>query len=244
MRHLRRGPDGQLTGAVLGDAAARLHRGAGGAVVDDPLLDDDVGVGERLLDVPAAAHRPLVGLVRAERRVDEDLVLQRLLDVDDDGQRLVLDLDVGGGVDDDVLVVADDERDGVADVADAVAGDRPALRGLDLDAGRRPGHRQRREQVAHVVAGVDGLDAGARERGRRVDRDDVRVRLARAHDGGVQHAGQGEIVDERRAARDQARVLLAAQRLADVLRGGDGGRHTLILREVSAAAWTALTMLW
>ena len=80
---------------------------------------------------------------------------------------------------------------------------------------------------------------------RRVDREHLGVRLGRAHDRGVQHARQGEVVDVGRAARDEARILLAAQRLADVLGGRDvDRRHTLILREASAAAWTALTMLW
>ena len=86
---------------------------------------------------------------------------------------------------------------------------------------------------------------GARERGRGVDRDDVRVRLGRAHDRRVQHAGSGDVVDVGRAARDQARILLAAQRLADVL---GGWRSTVVMPAppaiASAAAWTALTMLW
>ena len=145
VRDLRRGPDGQVAGAVLGDDAARLDRRARGAVVDDPLLDDDVGLGDRRVDV-AAAHRPLVRLVRAERLVDEDLVLQRLLHVDDGRQRLVLDAHGLRGVDDVVLVLGDDHRDGVADVLDLAAGERPAHRGLDLDAGRRPRHRQRGER--------------------------------------------------------------------------------------------------
>ena len=216
-----------------------------GAVVDDPLLDDDVGLGDRGIDV-AAAHRPLVRLVRAERLVDEDLVLQRLLHVDDDRQRLVLDAHGLRRVDDVVLVLADDHRDGVADVVDLAARERPAHGRLDLDAGRRPRHRQRRGQVAHVLAGEDGLDAGARERLGRVDRDDLRVRLGRAHDRHVQHAVQDEVVDVRRAAGDQPRVLLAADRLADVLGGRCllDGAHAGTFPISSAAAWTALTMLW
>jgi hypothetical protein len=240
--HLRRGPDRQLAGAVLGDQAARLYRRARGAVVDDPSLDHDVGVGERLLDV-ASAHRPLVRLVRAERLVHERLVPQRLLDVDDDRQRLVLDVHLLRRVDDRVLVHADDHRDPLADVADLAARQRPALGRRDLHAGRRPRHRQRRQQVGHVLADVDRPDTAVRQRSRGVDRDDPRVCLGRAHDRGVQHAVQGDVVDVLRAAADQARVLLAAQRAADVLGGCLLDRaHAATARPASAAAWTALTM--
>ena len=243
MGHLRRGPDRQRTGSVLGDAAPRLDRATSGTVVDNPALDHDIGVGERLLDV-AATHRPFVGRVRAQRLVDERVVLQRLLDVDDDGQRLVLDEHVLDGIHDDVLVVADDHRDGVADMADAAARQRPALGRLDLDARRRPRHRQRREQITHVLAGEDRADAGTLERGRTVDRDDPGVRLGRSHDRHVQHPGQDDVVDVCRAPRDQARILLAAQRLADRLHMHLLSRaHAATPRSASAAARTALTML-
>ena len=64
-----------------------------------------------------------------------------------------------GGVDDGVLVVADDDRDGLADVLDLALGERPVLGRLDLDARRDPGHRQRRVEV-EVLAGEDAVDAG------------------------------------------------------------------------------------
>ena len=100
MRDLRRRPERAARRAALGERRARLDRRARGAVVDDAPLDDHVGLGERGVDV-AAAERPLVGLVGAELLVHERrAVLERLLGIDDRGQRLVLDDDVLGRVDD------------------------------------------------------------------------------------------------------------------------------------------------
>ena len=71
--------------------------------------------------------------------------LERRLGVDDDRQRVVLDDDLLGGVDDRVAVGADDHRDRVADVLDLALGERPsARRVLTSTPGGHPGHRQRR----------------------------------------------------------------------------------------------------
>ena len=111
MRVLAREVQGERAGAVLRDAHARLDRGAGRAVVDDPALDDHVGVAPGRLHV-AAAERPLVRLVRAQLLVHERRAgLQRGLGVHHDGQRVVLDEHLLGRVDHAVLVVADDDRD-------------------------------------------------------------------------------------------------------------------------------------
>src|SRR5258708_13441208 len=53
MRERRGAPHGQVAGAVVGDRAARLDRRARRAVVDDAPLDDDLGLGDRLLRVDA-----------------------------------------------------------------------------------------------------------------------------------------------------------------------------------------------
>ena len=146
VRVLAREVQRELVAAVVGDAHARLDRGAGRAVVDDPPLDDDLGLGPRLVHV-AAADRPLVDLVGPELRVDErGAVLERLLGVDDHGQRVVVDEHLLGRVDDRVLVLADHDGDALADVLDLVLGQRPVLGGLDLDARRHPRHRQRRRR--------------------------------------------------------------------------------------------------
>ena len=79
--------------------------------------------------------------------MDERLVLERLLRVDDDRQRVVLDDDVLGRVHDRVPVAADDHGDRVADVVDRALGERPVRGRVDGHAGRRPGLRQRGPEV-------------------------------------------------------------------------------------------------
>ena len=88
-----------------------------------------------------------------------DDVLERLLRVDDDRQRVVLDDDLLGGVDDAVLVAADHDGDGLADVLDGVARQRPRLGRLDLDARRHPRHRHRAVEC-QVLGGEHAVDTG------------------------------------------------------------------------------------
>ena len=218
MRDLGGAPDRQPAAAVLGEHSARLDRRAGHAMVDDPPLDDHVGLGEAGLEI-AAAERPLADLVGPELLVHERPALERGLGVGHDRQRVVLDDDVLGRVDHAVAVVADHERDRIADVLDLALGEDPVVGRVDLDARRDPGHRQAGLHV-EVLVGVDGDDAVARHGRRRVDRDDLRVGLGRAHPRGPQLALKVDVVDVGALAGDQPRVLLAAQRPADVGGGG------------------------
>ena len=110
----------------------------------------------------AAAQRPLVDLVGAQRLVDQRAVLQRLLGVGDDRQRLVLDHDVLGRVDDRVAVLTEHDGHGVADVLDGTARQRPVVGRRDVDARRHPRHGQRRGEV-EVLAGEHGDDVVARQ---------------------------------------------------------------------------------
>ena len=70
--------------------------------------------------------------------MDEVAALERRLGIGDDGQRVVLDDHVLGGVDDGVLVRADHDRDRIADVLDDLLGQRPVLGRLDLDRRAAP----------------------------------------------------------------------------------------------------------
>ena len=262
VRHLRGARDGELAGAVVGDHAARLDRRARGAVVDEAALHDDVRVRERRLDV--AAQRPLVNLVRAEVVVHERGALERLLRVDDRGQRVVVDEHVLGGVDHRVAVAADDDGDRVADVLHRVLRQRPVDGRGDLDAGRHPGEREAGLEV-EVGAGEDGLDAGPRGGGRRVDRGDRGVRLGGAHEGGVQRAAGLDVVDVVALALDAAagppcaasggrrgRWLLAHAPSPPAISWIVCSPAGLMCGSCSsacsvacfAACWTALTMLW
>ncbi len=94
VRRLARHPDRVLVGArvVPADVAADLHRVRDQAVVDEALLDDDLGVGEGGVGAVLVADGPhehdVVGGVLVELRRAR---LGRLLGVDDGGQRLPVD---------------------------------------------------------------------------------------------------------------------------------------------------------
>ena len=99
----------------------RLDRRAGRAVVDDPALEDHVRLAQGGVHV-AAADRPLVRLVRADLLVTSAELPPAPSRVHDDGQRVVLDDHLLGGVDDAVLARADHDGDGLADVLDGRRG--------------------------------------------------------------------------------------------------------------------------
>ena len=119
VRVLRRDPQRQVAGRVLEarDAGPRLHGVGDEPLVDDALLDDDVGALERGVDV-AAPELPLEGDVPRRARVN--LRGARLgrsgrcrhgrLHVPVHGHEI-------GRVKSRVLAVGDDDRDGVAHVA-------------------------------------------------------------------------------------------------------------------------------
>ena len=75
---------------------------------------------------------------------------------------------------------------------------------------------------------------------------DRRVGLRGPHERRVQHAGESDVLDVGRASRDQARILLALERLPDEAVAARLG-HVLCLYDAHAgsspaAAMTALTM--
>ena len=123
--------------------------------------------------------------------------------VDGDALRAVL-----GGV----RRVGEDERDRLAGVADAVAGEQRHLDGHELGAVEA---RDERLEVAEVVRRDDVADARGLERGGGVDPGDARGAVGRADDRDRQQARAPDVVDERRGAGEVAGVLDAADRPAD-----------------------------
>ena len=104
VRHLGRRPDGHLVALPLRDDRARLDRDALHRVGHVAALDDDVGAGERRVDVALddrrVAERVAVAAERSSRLVrlpvgmdERGVVGERRLEVGHDGQRLVVDLD-------------------------------------------------------------------------------------------------------------------------------------------------------
>ena len=146
VRRLRREPGGQAAVlADLGGGRARLERARRHALADERVRDDDVAaVEERLVVLRAAARR---GDVRADVREEQHLVLRRLVRVDDGRQRVVVDHHELGGVGARRAVLADDDRDDVADEAnDVLRDERAAHRRLDARERRRPERRARRRR--------------------------------------------------------------------------------------------------
>ncbi len=91
------------------------------------------------------------------RRVEQDLVAEGRLGVDDDGERVVVDVDQFGRVGTLVVGVGDDGGDGLTDVADHAGGQPRSMHGVEQQAG----HIEGVVVEVDVVGGEDGHDAGA-----------------------------------------------------------------------------------
>ena len=139
----------------------------------------------------------VVGLVAHARRVG----VQRVAGVDHGGQRRVLDVDqrerVAGGV----AGLGDDERHLLPLVAHLVGGEH------GLHVVRERGHPGE-AALGELLAGDDGAHERMRLGGQRVDGDDPGTGVRAAQHGGVQHAGQGDVVDEPPAAAHEPGVFL------------------------------------
>ena len=109
--------------------------------------------------------------------MQHDLVLERLLAVEDVRQRVVLDLDELGRVAGELARPRDDGRHRLADVAHPPDGERVVL---DVRAGRRRELEERVGEDRDLVAGQRPVDAVELERLRDVDGLDARVRVRRA----------------------------------------------------------------
>ena len=158
---------------VLDERSGALERRRREAVEVEPVdLHDVIRLGERGVDVaPVEDARPHD--VRAGVVVEHDLVLQRLLGVDEHRERVVLDLDQLGGVARELAGRRADRRDRLAHVPHAADRERVVL---DVPA-RLDGHLEERIRVDRdLVAGDRPVDAVELERLRDVDRDDLRVR--------------------------------------------------------------------
>ena len=253
VRRLRRHVDGQLRrGPVeVRDRPAALDRRRVRARVVQPQLGDHVGLLEGAVGARRVADLPVVddvvGLVLLVVPDHGRAVGHRLHRVDDDRQRLVVDVDRLAGVLGDVRVVGDDAGHLLALEPYLVGGQH----GLGVvGQGRHPG------QVAgrHHLAGQHQVHAGDVPGLAGVDRLDPRVRQRAAQDLHVQHAGQRDVVGVVALAPDEAVVLdaLAARAepadldLVQCLRQSDSRLRSPPDSDLSlsAAHSTDLTMFW
>ena len=226
VRHLRRRPERDLAGrADLREDAARLHR-----VRDQPWLevaarDDDVGRVDRRLDV-VRLELPDVALVRPEVRVDERrAVLERLLDVRDGRERLVVDLDELRRVLRERAALRDDDRDAVALDSAPRRSASGKCGGILMSSVTGQAHGSAPFQSSCEVGSAErGDDTFGAAGGIEVHAPDARVRVRAADDDHADRAGQSHVVDEVPAAAEQRRVLLALDRGADESGSGLGRR--------------------
>ena len=217
---LQRRPDAHAAGLRIGHGHGRrrLHRHGRQALVDEAAAHDDVGALERALVGVAALEGEVRALVGEQLR---RAVLERALGVDDDVERLDVDLDELGGVDRGAAALGHDDRDRLALEAHEVARQRRAQHVV----GR---HRPRREgPEVEVGAGEHAHDAGGRRRGLGVDAQDAPVGDLGAHEVRVERARGVDVVGVGARSLDERRVLAAAHRRAVLtvdrcVRGGHG----------------------
>ena len=175
------------------------------------LLDDDLGILERLVGAGLVADLPVPDVVVLLFAIFADeggARLQRLDRIDHDRQRFVVDLDRVDAVGRDVALGRHDRGDLLRLIEDRV-GRKDHL--LVAHERRHPVQVERHEVLARDdrddarnlegLRGVDVLDPGVRERAPR----DVQV----------EHAGQLHVVDVLALSADEARVFLALDALAD-----------------------------
>ena len=198
---------------VLGDHNVALHRREREPVKVGGERHPLVGLLERGLGVAVSefADGDLVGLglwmqqrrrrLACHQRVDHGLA------------RRIFDLDQLGGVLGNVAAFRHDQRNRLADIAHAIDRQRPLVhRRLERD-------QKRIGELADVIAGNDRPHAVERQRGGRVDADDVGVRMRRAEHMRVQGAGlDRQIIGIAPAPGEQARVFLAQRRRTEGLR--------------------------
>ncbi|MDW8467691.1 MAG: hypothetical protein RML56_00490 [Burkholderiales bacterium] len=199
-----------------GERRMLLDRKMRAAFVKEHVLEDEIGVRERLLDVAElvglqAVDVPLRAIVvDARRRRSEGLGRAR-----DRRKRPVLHFDVRERLGAGLLVARDDRRDRVPDVADFSARKRILVLRDRHDA---EGNRKR-------LAREDEVHAGKRGGARDVHREDLGVRVRRAEQPAVRHARERQVVGKARLAGDLVARVHAPARLADDVHAGSRMRR-------------------
>ena len=180
---------------------------------------DDVGA--RVVAVPVSHRRP-IGVER--------LHLGRALGIGDGLERLVLDANRRSGAACLLGLLGRDDRDRLAEVADAVEGEHGLvgeLEAVGLAAG-------------DVVLGDDRVDARHRDRLGDVDLEDPRVRVRAADGLAPEHPGGAEVARVRELARDLGDRIGTARGRNRPTATERAGRRA----HPPAARWTASRIFW
>ena len=237
VRHLRRAPQRQpvFERVVRRHGAAALDRMAAAAVLPQRFAKDVRRFLERRVDV-AVAHVELgEQVVRRLAMRFRRAGAKGGAAVGGRGQRLVVDVDERRRILGDISIVRHHDGERLPDMHRLVARERRAVEVLLVARARQPDHHVLgREMRQEVRADEDRMHAGQRSRGCFVDAPDRGMRMRAAHEGGVQHAGEPDIVDEAAFALQQWLVFEPGHRAAD-------DPHA---RRRFAAASAASTMPW
>ena len=175
-----------------------------------------VGIPERRVRI-ADGRGVLEGHVCALGLVDNDLALQRLLDVYQGLQRIVGNLHRLGPVLGQVPALGQHHRHRIADVVHLAVGQRVLQKFHQVAVGPQP-HRDlpRLDRGRNVIESEYGDDTQHLQRRLGIDRQDSRMGVGAAHDGGVQRVGQLHVINELPAARQEPPVLFSPDGSADV----------------------------
>ena len=186
-RHLRGGDHAHaILGVRVGVGAEGLHHRLLGRLGLVDAVDDDVRLLERALEITVLGDLVAdeVALeVLAHGHIGADVILvmndrgvvERLLEVENGGENLVVDLDEAHGGVDGELIRANHDGNLVADVAHGAVEDHRVVRAhlTEALAGKRVAH------LGNVLVGVDGDDAVDSTGTRGVNGADVSVRIGR-----------------------------------------------------------------
>ena len=210
VRVLGRVPERQLSGGlhVAGKGRARLHGIRDEALLDDGFLHDHLGRAESLVDVPAAGHGPVEGLIALDFVVELRRVLGRSgLGRNDRVQRLVVDIDQVERVVRLTAALRDDHGHDVTHVPHRILCDAVVFGNGQTGIGQEPCAGRRSDLVHGVGVRVYGDDAACLGRCGCVDTVDAGVRVRAAEHGGMQRARKDDVVGVGGAARDQPGVF-------------------------------------
>ncbi len=209
VRDLGGRPQGEraLGAVVLRDAAAVLHGDPGLPMGQQVDLEGAIGLrkgGIRIAPLEVALDEEVVLPALVQSR---GTVADRVLHAGHHLQRLVVHVDEGGGVLREVAIVRQDGGHRLAGEQDALA--REARKGGALPGRVGRVATDRRGVLGQLCPGDDPMDAwGGLGRGG-VDGADAGMRHGAAHEGDLQHAGQDDVVDVVRLAKQEAGILRA-----------------------------------
>src|SRR5262245_56534959 len=216
MGQLGYAPNRQLSLAAIegGDQTSSLQGIAGEAVYAKLFAPGVLGVLKSFIGV---ANRKLMdsGAIASSIFAEQDVVLQRLIDVYHRGQVFVFDLDVVERVFGNIAAFSHGQRHRLADVADFFM----RQQGLEMsfESGKlihpnRHGHRQR----AEILEGEHLYNSRELKRVGCIDRANPRMGAWAAQDGSMKHFGQLDIVDVSCSSGNEAKIFAPLNRPADI----------------------------